>query len=86
MGVTWALEAAVASGDRVKAVELVGWMEALPPGLRPPHGRPRPSGARPPGGAPAEAAFADHAAVTPVSASWGSASGSPSACASTPRR
>ena len=36
MGMTWALEAAVASGDRAAVDRLAGWVEALPPGLRAP--------------------------------------------------
>ncbi len=36
MGLTWALEAAVASGDRIAVDRLAGWVEALPPGLRAP--------------------------------------------------
>jgi ATP/maltotriose-dependent transcriptional regulator MalT len=36
MGITWALEAAVASGDRAAVERVAGWVEALPPGLRAP--------------------------------------------------
>jgi hypothetical protein len=36
MGFMWALEAAIAMGDRAKADEIVERIEAIPPGLRPP--------------------------------------------------
>ncbi len=36
MGFMWALEAAIAMGDRAKANEIVDRIEAIPPGLRPP--------------------------------------------------
>ena len=36
MGFMWTLEAALALGDRAKAEEVVGRIEAIPPGLRPP--------------------------------------------------
>jgi class 3 adenylate cyclase/tetratricopeptide (TPR) repeat protein len=36
MGFMWALEAAIAMGDRVRAEEIVQHIEAIPPGLRPP--------------------------------------------------
>ncbi|MGN6378491.1 MAG: hypothetical protein ACTHNU_06030, partial [Gaiellales bacterium] len=36
MAVTWGIEAALAMHDRAKAEELVEWVEAMPPGLRPP--------------------------------------------------
>ena len=64
MGVMWALEAAIAHGDRVKAEELVGWIEALPPGLRPPSMGGHAHRARARLAGPGEAAFADHAAAT----------------------
>jgi tetratricopeptide (TPR) repeat protein len=36
MGFMWALESAIAMGDRAKAQEIVDRIEAIPPGLRPP--------------------------------------------------
>jgi class 3 adenylate cyclase/tetratricopeptide (TPR) repeat protein len=36
MGFMWALEAAIAMGDRANAQEIVDRIEAIPPGLRPP--------------------------------------------------
>jgi tetratricopeptide (TPR) repeat protein len=36
MAVIWGIEAALAMSDRAKAEELVEWVEATPPGLRPP--------------------------------------------------
>ena len=36
MGFMWALEAAIAMGDRAKAEEIMERIEAIPPGLRPP--------------------------------------------------
>jgi tetratricopeptide (TPR) repeat protein len=36
MGLMWATEAALALGDRAKAEELIGRIDAIPPGLRPP--------------------------------------------------
>ncbi len=36
MGFMWAIEAALALGDRAKAEELIGRIDAIPPGLRPP--------------------------------------------------
>ena len=36
MAVAWGIEAALAMNDRGKAEELVEWVEATPPGLRPP--------------------------------------------------
>jgi tetratricopeptide (TPR) repeat protein len=36
MGFLWAIEAAVAMGDREKAAQLIDQVEAIPPGLRPP--------------------------------------------------
>jgi hypothetical protein len=36
MGFMWAIESALALGDRARAEELVGRIEGIPPGLRPP--------------------------------------------------
>jgi hypothetical protein len=36
MGFMWSLEAALAIGDRAKVEEVIGRIEAIPPGLRPP--------------------------------------------------
>jgi class 3 adenylate cyclase/tetratricopeptide (TPR) repeat protein len=64
MGVMWALEAAIALGDRAKAEELVEWIETLPPGLRPPSMGGHAHRARARLAGPGEAAFVDHAAAT----------------------
>ena len=48
----------------MKAEELVGWIEALPPGLRPPSMGGHAHRARARLAGPGEAAFADHAAAT----------------------
>ncbi|HUZ84226.1 MAG TPA: hypothetical protein VMU66_05995, partial [Gaiellales bacterium] len=62
-GVMWGLEAAVTLGDRDRIAELTDWIEAIPPGLRPPSldGHMRRARARI--AASVEAAHADHVAA-----------------------
>ena len=75
MGFMWALEAAIAMGDRAKAHEIVDRIEAIPPGLRPPslgaHAEPRPraSGRDPPSWRDARAPSADAASASSACAS-----------------